>query len=176
MGGNCGYKGGGEKKRDEWRLGETWSADLDVEGLSFGFARGADGGEGVGDGFFGGDADTAIGRRPDGIVLRREGDGFGVGYTIAELGCISAFDRGGIRKKHLNVEVFAAELVDGGAVLLVLFFGAGFGIAAFDVFIVLVAIKEDPAGNAESDEDGDAAVEERVFEGGVIRARSIGSR
>ena len=101
-----------------------------------GVSSGVGDGQRVGGCFCGSYIDTAGVGGPDGIGLRLKFDGFGVGHAVAELDRLAATDLSGSGVKILDGEFFSAHLLEGDAILLLLFlgfclFGAFFKVAVF---------------------------------------------
>src|SRR5690349_21893372 len=82
-----------------WPDRNSGLADGDGEGLRLGVAGGVGDGEGVLGGLRGSDVDAAGVGRPDGIGLRLESDGYGVGAAVTELDGLAAanFTRSGVK-------------------------------------------------------------------------------
>lgn len=75
---------------------------------------------------------TAGVRGPDGIGLRFQHDGFGVGHAVAELDGLAAMDRSGNRVEVLDSELLSAELFEGQADLFLLLLGSFHSCAIFN--------------------------------------------
>src|ERR1700730_10104218 len=86
--------------------------NLDFDRLRFGVASRVLNGERVGRGPRGCDIHAAGVGRPHGMGLRLKLDGFGVGHSVAELDRFTAVHSAGTGVEALNVELFAAELVE----------------------------------------------------------------
>src|SRR5271156_848361 len=103
---------------------------LEFNGLRGGFSGGVADGEGIGGGFVGRKIEAAIVRGPDFPDRGIEGDGFGVGYVVAELRGLAAMNGSGGNVESADSEFAAAELLDGSAVVFAALLSGFFGVAA----------------------------------------------
>ena len=149
-------------------------SNLDDEGLGLGLAGGAGDGEGVGGGFGGGVVDATRVGGPDGIGLRLELDGFGVGNAVAELDGFAAANLAGRGVEILNGQLLAAHLLEGGAVLLALLLGALFAGAMFEDAVLPPAGEENPDDYEGDDGDERLGIERRSLEEGFGRGSGFG--
>src|ERR1700730_917705 len=130
-------------------------ANLNFYGLRFCVPGGVFDGEGVGGVLCGRDVDAAGVGGPDRTRLRLELDGLGIGNAVAELGFLAAVDGAGNGVEGLNGQLFAAKLVEGGAIIFKLRLGPLLRDFSFDLAIFLPAGEEDPGDNESSDREGD---------------------
>ncbi len=142
---------------------------LEFDGLRGGFSGGIADGEGIRSGFVGRKIEAAIVRGPDFPGRRVEGDGFGVGYVVAELRGLAAMNGGGGNVESADGEFAAAELLDGSAIVFAALLGGFFGVAALVLTIGIVA-GEEKDGNVDNDGEEDySGVEIRILEDGFLR-------
>src|SRR5579864_2273640 len=139
------------------------STDVDGEGLGLGVAEGVGDRERVSGGFGGRNIHTAGVGRPDWIGLRLELDRFGVGHAVAELDGLAATNLSGKGVKGLDGELLAAHLVEGGAVILTLFFCGGLSGAILEGAVLPPAGKENPHAYKGGNHNDASGVENRVL-------------
>ena len=145
------------------------SVDGDGEGLGLGVARGVGDGEGVGCGFEGSYIHAARIRGPNGIGLRLELDGFGVGHAVTELDGLAAANLTGSGVKGLDGKLLAAHLFEGGAVILALLFRGCLPGAIFEGAILPPSGNKNPGDYERTDHEDAAGVESRVLKKGFAQ-------
>lgn len=148
------------------------SADGNRDLLGEGLAVGRRGGKGVSDCFGGFYVHAEVMGGPDRTGLRLEGDGFGVGNAEADLGGFAAADlRRGV--EHLDGEVVAAQLLDGGLIGSALLLGLFVADPLVVLLVLAMAREKDPAeiknrDQQEQGEEGEWVLEERFLRRGVL--------
>jgi hypothetical protein len=131
------------------------SFDFNFYGLGFCVAPVVLDGQRVRCGFCGNDVYAAGVGRPDGIGLRLELHGFGVGYAVAELSGFAAVHGAWAGVEALDVEFFASKLIECGAIVFALFLGFCFRSLSVDLFIFLPSGKQNPAYGQAYDGQGE---------------------
>lgn len=153
--------------------GKVKLADLDGEGLGLGVTGRVGDGERV-RGCLCRRVVNATGvRRPDGIGLRLELDGFGVGHAVAELDRLTAASLAGSGVKGLDRQFLAAHLFESGAILLALLFGRRFSGAIFDGAVLPPAGEENPENDEGGNREDKLRVERGLFENGFGRRNGL---
>src|SRR5229473_1289472 len=117
--------------------------------------------------------DTKIVGRPNLAGLRLKGDSLSVGNAVANLGGFSAMDSwGGV--EHLDGEVAAAELLDGGLITFALLFG----LSLFGALLIspscLMARKENPPDVGGDDKNQEGRIDQWIFEDASLRGLVFG--
>src|SRR6266478_1830389 len=146
-----------------WRF-EVCSADLDFECLRFGVAGGIRDGERVSGGLSGLYVDAARVGGPNGIGLRFQRHGLGVGYAIADLHGFASTDQAAGGVEILDGQLLSAELFQGDAILLLLLLRSFLFRAVFHGAIFQPARKKNPSYNKHNDDKGRRGVERGIFE------------
>src|SRR6266404_1991411 len=149
-----------------WRF-EVCSADLDFQRLCFGVAGGIRDRERVSGGLWGFYVDAARVGGPNGIGLRFQRHGFGVGHAIANLHGFASTDQAGGGVEILDGELLSAELFQGDAILLLLLLRSFLFRAVFDGAIFPPARKKNPPYNKHNDDEDRRGVQRGIFEEGL---------
>ena len=110
--------------------------------------------------------DTMRVRGPDGIGLRLECDGFGVGHAVAKLDGLATANLSRRGVEVLDGEVLPAESFEDGAVLLLLLLRSLFFRAIIDDAIFVPTGEEDPSHDENRDDEDARRVKETVFKDG----------
>src|SRR5713226_7786269 len=150
----------------EWSF-RIFSVHFDFERLCFGVAGGIRDGQGVSGGLFWLYVDAARVGRPNGIGLRFQRHGFGVGHAIANLHGFASPDHAGGGVEILDGELLSAELFQGDAILLLLLLRSFHLRAVFNGAIFPPARKKNPPYNKHNDDKGRRGVQRGIFEKGL---------